>query len=180
MRQFLILNLLYDTGIRVRELTRLRACDFDRVHRTIMIRNSKGNKSRVVFYGIEVQNILNTYCLVRGSVPKNTLLESYKEKGQPLTMRGVQFIIRRIVKRSGIKKRVSPHTLRHSFAVHYLNEGGSLFDLQKLLGHENITTTLHYLKYANLPEGKRMSVLDELLKKLPSAKPTKCPKKNAS
>ena len=51
------------------------------------------------------------------------------------------------------------------YAVHYLNSGGSLFHLQKLLGHEHITTTLHYLKYANLPEAKTISVLDELMKK---------------
>jgi site-specific recombinase XerD len=53
--------------------------------------------------------------------------------------------------------------MRHTYAVHYLNCGGSLFDLQKLLGHENITTTLHYLKYAKLPEGRTLSVLDHLL-----------------
>jgi site-specific recombinase XerD len=54
------------------------------------------------------------------------------------------------------------HTFRHSFAVHYLNCGGSIFALQRLLGHQNITTTLHYLKYASLPEGKQISVLDEM------------------
>jgi len=72
----------------------------------------------------------------------------------------VQHIVRQIVKRSGLKKRISPHTLRHTFAVHYLNAGGTLFHLQKLLGHQNLTTTLHYLKYAHLPEAKTLSVLD--------------------
>jgi site-specific recombinase XerD len=74
----------------------------------------------------------------------------------------VQFIVRQIAKRSGIKKKISPHTFRHTYAVHYLNAGGSLFHLQKLLGHENITTTLHYLKYAKLAEGTRRSILDIL------------------
>lgn len=165
MRQLLILNLLYDTGIRVREAIRLRVSDFDKHHRTITIRNSKGRKTRVVHYGLQLRSILRRYCKARGGVPENTLLESYKEKGKSLTLRGVQYIIRQIVKRSGLKKRISPHTLRHTFAVHYLNSGGSLFQLQKLLGHENITTTLHYLKYANLPEAKTLSVLDELMKK---------------
>ena len=163
MRQLLILNILYDTGIRVREIIRLRPGDFDKHHRTITIRNSKGRKTRVVSYGEQLRNILNKYCKARGGVPVNTLLESYKEKGRPLSMRGVQFIVSQMVKRSSIKKRISPHTLRHTYAVHYLNCGGSLFHLQKLLGHENITTTLHYLKYANLPEGKTLSVLDYLL-----------------
>jgi site-specific recombinase XerD len=163
MRQLLIISILYDTGIRVRELIRLRASDFDKHHRTIIIRNSKGNKTRVVNYGEQLRDTLNKYCKARGGVPANTLLESYKEKDKPLTLRGVQYIVRQVVKRSGIKKRISPHTLRHTFAVHYLNAGGSIFHLQMLLGHANITTTLHYLKYANLPEGKTLSVLDILL-----------------
>ena len=163
MRQLLIVNLLYDTGIRVRELIRLRASDFDKQHRSILIRNSKGRKTRVVYYGEELRHTLNKYCKARGGVPVNSLLESYKEKWKPLTLRGVQHIVRQIVKRSGLKKRISPHTFRHTYAVHYLNAGGSLFDLQKLLGHVHITTTLHYLKYANLPQGIKVSVLDELM-----------------
>jgi site-specific recombinase XerD len=100
----------------------------------------------VVFYGNHLRDTLNKYCKVRGGVPKNTLIESYKEKEKPLTLRGVQHIVRQIVQRSRIKKRISPHTFRHTFAVHYLNAGGSIFHLQKLLGHEFITTTLNYLK----------------------------------
>ena len=162
MRQVLILHLLYDTGIRVREVVRLRPSDFDKHHQSLIIRNSKGNKTRVVFYGNQLRLTLNKYCKVRGGVPQNTLLESYKEAGKPLTMRGVQYIVGQIVKRSGIKKKISPHTFRHTFSVHYLNGGGSIFHLQKLLGHEYITTTLNYLKYAKLPEGKIISILDGL------------------
>ena len=162
MRQVLILHLLYDTGIRVRELVRLRPCDFDKQNRTIMILNSKGQKTRVVHYGLTLRDTLNKYVKVYGGVPKNTLLESYKEKEKALTLRGVQHIVRQIVKRSGLNKRISPHTLRHTYAVHYLNFGGSLFHLQILLGHSNITTTLHYLKYANPPEARTISILDYL------------------
>jgi len=163
MRQLLIVCLLYETGIRVRELVRLRPGDFDKHLGTIAIHNSKGKKTRVVNYGEQLRDTLNKYCQVRGSVPANTLLESYKERDKPLTLRGVQHIVRQIVKRSGLKKRISPHTFRHTFAVHYLNSGGSLFQLQLLLGHKDLTTTLHYLKHAQLPEGKRISLLDLLL-----------------
>jgi integrase/recombinase XerC len=91
-----------------------------------------GNKTRVLFYGIQIRFTLNKYCKVRGSNPPNTLFESYKEIGKPLTEKGVQYIVRQLVKRSGIKKKISPHSFRHTFAVHYLNRGGSIFQLQKL------------------------------------------------
>lgn len=118
MRQLLLLHLIYDTGLRTREVVRLRPSDFDKHARTLTVRNSKGNKTRVVFYGNQLRHTLNHYCQVRGSVPTNTLLESYKEVGRPLTIRGVQYIVRQLVKRSGIKKKISPHSFRHTFAVH--------------------------------------------------------------
>ena len=68
MRQLLIISLLYDTGIRVRELIRLRPADFDKHHSSIIIRNSKGNKTRVVYYGEELRNILVRYCNARGGL----------------------------------------------------------------------------------------------------------------
>ena len=162
MRQLLIVQLMYDTGIRVRELRRLRASDFDKQHRSITILNSKGKITRVVYYGDKLKATLIKYCKARGGVPKNTLIDSYVLPDSSLTMSGVQYIVREIVKRSGIKKRIHPHTFRHTFAVHYLNFGGSIFSLQRLLGHFNITTTLHYLKYAKLPPSSDLSPLDSL------------------
>lgn len=162
MRQKLIMTALFDTGLRVRELLRLRLSDFDKQHQSIIIRNSKGNKTRIVYYGSRLRVVLKQYCKALGYLPKDYLIESYKDPAKALTLRGVQWIVKEAVKRSGLKKRIHPHTLRHSFAVHYLNEGGSIFALQRLLGHENITTTLHYLKYASLPEGKQISVLDAM------------------
>ena len=162
MRKILIVQLMYDTGIRVRELRRLRASDFDKQHRSITILNSKGKVTRVVYYGDKLRDTLIKYCKARGGVPKNTLIDSYVLPGSSLTMSGVQHIVRQLVKRSGIKKRIHPHTFRHTFAVHYLNFGGSIFSLQRLLGHVNITTTLHYLKYAKLPASSDLSPLDSL------------------
>ena len=165
IRQLLVLQLIYDTGLRVREVVRLRVSDFDKHLRTITIRNSKGRKTRTVRYGDELRHTMKQYCKVRGGVPKNTLIESIKDPGNPLSQRGVQHIVREAVRRSGLKKRIHPHTLRHTFAVHYLNFGGTLPDLQRLLGHEHMTTTLHYLKYAHLGEHPAVSVLDCLMKK---------------
>ena len=162
MRQKLIMTALFDTGMRVRELLRIRLSDFDKQHQSITIRNGKGQKTRVVYYGKRLRMVLTQYCKYLGYLPKDFLIESYKDSSRALSLRGVQFIVKEAVKRSGLKKRIHPHTLRHSFAVHYLNEGGSIFTLQRLLGHHNITTTLHYLKYASLPLGKQISVLDAM------------------
>lgn len=160
MRQSLVLHILYETGIRSLELCRLRPEQFDKHESTIVIRNSKGQKTRTVEYGHHLRTVLINYCKVRGGLPKNTLIDSYKETNVPLTIRGIQFIVKEVARRSGIKKSISPHTFRHTFAVHYLNRGGSIFRLQKLMGHEYITTTLHYLKYASLPDSSRLSLLD--------------------
>lgn len=163
LRQLIIIKLLYDCGLRISEVVRLRASDFDKTDLTIIIRNSKGNKTRVVFYGTELQQELNRYAKSIG-IGHNTLIHSYKVPGKPLSLRGIQHIVKEIIRRSGIKKRASSHTLRHTFAVHYLNSGGSIFALQILLGHSHLSTTLAYLKYAKLPDSTRISVLDYLMK----------------
>ncbi len=162
IRQKLVLTMLYDTGIRVSEIVRIRLGDFNKTHKSITIHNSKGKKTRVVHYGQSLREVLKQYVSVLGYYPKNTLIESFTQPGVPLSLRGAQHIVREVVKRSKLSKKVSPHTFRHSFAVHYLNRGGSIFRLQKLLGHEYITTTLNYLKFAIIPVSSDLSPLDYL------------------
>lgn len=162
MRQKLVVTMLYDTGMRVSELVKVKISDFDKRNHSIIIRNSKGKKTRVVYYGERLREVLKQYCKALGYIPKNTLIENYNIPEQSLSLRGAQHIVREVVKRSGIKKKISPHSLRHTFAVHYLNFGGSIFRLQKLLGHEYITTTLNYLKYAIIPDSSDLSPLDNL------------------
>lgn len=162
IRQKLVLTMLYDTGMRVSELVRIRLSDFNKTHRSITIHNSKGKKTRVVHYGTRLRKVLKQYIAVLGYFPKHTLLESYTQPGVALSLRGAQHIVREVVKRSKLSKKISPHTFRHTFSVHYLNRGGSIFRLQKVLGHEYITTTLNYLKYAIIPDSSDLSPLDLL------------------
>jgi len=164
VRQLLIIQLFFDTGVRSGELIRMQLKDFDKKKRTIILRRTKGQLLRVVPYGEHVRIVLKNYIQMLGYFPKGALLESYKEKGKPLTLRGLQHIVRQIAKRSGIKKKISCHTLRHSYAVHFLNNGGHLPQLQRLLGHKNITTTLHYLKYAHIPLHQIKTPLDHLMR----------------
>lgn len=161
-RQLLVLHLFYDCGLRVSEIINLRPSDFNRHDRTIKIRKSKGNKTRTVFYGEHLRNSLNSYAKNHG-IHNESLIDSYTDPGKPLSISGLQHIIKQLIRRSGIKKRASCHTIRHTHAVHYLNAGGSIFSLKLLLGHKHISTTLEYLKHANVPDGLRVSILDKLV-----------------
>ncbi len=163
IRQLLIIQFLFDTGIRSGELLRIHFKDFDKAHRTIILRKSKGQKLRVVPYGEKLRLTLKAYIKMLGYFPQGPIIESYKVKGAPLSLRGLQHIVREVAKRSGINKRIHCHTLRHTYAVHFLNNGGNLPQLQKLLGHSNITTTLHYLKYAHIPLKQIKTPLDILM-----------------
>lgn len=163
VRQLLIIKLFFDTGARSGELLRISLKDFDKVNRTITLNKTKGLSMRVIPYGDHLRIVLKNYIQMLGYFPKGALIESYKEKGKPLSQRGLQHIVREVAKRSGIKKKISCHTLRHTYAVHFLNNGGHLPQLQRLLGHQHITTTLHYLKYAHLPLHQVKTPLDRLM-----------------
>ncbi len=165
VRQLLIIQFLFDTGIRSGELLRVQFKDFDKENRTIILRKSKGQKLRVVPYGEQLRLTMQAYIKMLGFFPKGPIIESYKFKGEPLSLRGLQHIVKEVAKRSGIKKRIHCHTLRHTYAVHFLNNGGNLPQLQKLLGHSNITTTLHYLKYAHIPLNQIKTPLDILMRR---------------
>jgi len=164
VRQLLVVQLLFDSGMRIGELLRVSLKDFDKTNRTIILRRTKGQRLRVVPYGDHIRTTLIQYIQMLGYFPKHNLIESYKFKGQPISLRGLQHIVSQVAKRSGINKKISAHTLRHSYAVHFLNNGGHLPQLQVLLGHKHITTTLHYLKYAHIPLKQIVTPLDHLMK----------------
>ena len=91
--------------------------------------------------------------------------KAFMEKGEPASVKSIQYAVREAHKRAPIRKAVHPHTLRHTFAVHYLNNGGSLVRLQQLLGHAHISTTLVYLKYTSIPLRETATPLDFLMGK---------------
>ena len=164
MRQLLIIQLIYECGLRISEVVKLRVGDFDKENFTISIRKSKGNVSRVVYYGKSLRDTLNKYALAIGLNGEH-LITSYVDKQAGLSLSGIQHIVKEIIRRSKIKKKASSHTIRHIYAVHFLNNGGSLYSLQLLLGHKHLTTTLEYLKHAKLPDSVRVSNLDILKKR---------------
>ncbi len=144
-RDSLILEMLYATGVRVGELVNIKVNDIDLGRRNIIILG-KGNKERFVTYGEYCEDILKTY-LNSGRVILNIKDSDYlflNNNGGPLTDRGVRFILDRLIQKTSINKKISPHMIRHSFATHLLNEGCDLLTVQKLLGHESIKATQIY------------------------------------
>ena len=153
VRNRAILWVLYDTGIRVSELCGLRLADFDRRHGILTV-TGKGSKERRIALGNNcLRNLL--YYLDKhrpddeeladwGSAGEDHLFLS--ETRLPLTKNGMTLLFKRIRERAGITgKRISPHILRHSFAIRYLVLGNDPFSLQELLGHEDMTTVKNYM-----------------------------------
>ncbi len=135
----LILKLLYGCGLRVSEVVNIGKRDFDFGQGLLHIRFSKGRKDRFVKIPESVMNELNAYSqLVDGDVFFSSA------RGGRLSTAAIQKIVKSAAKNAGVKKDVSPHTLRHSFATHLLEQGIDLRVIQKLLGHSDIKTTQIY------------------------------------
>ena len=149
LRNALIMEMLYSTGVRVSELVNIKVFDIDFSNRRILILG-KGNKERYVLYGSVCEKLLNDYLNnSRINLVKESDYLFINKNGGQLSDRGVRFIIDNIVKTSSLKLNISPHTLRHTFATHLLNNGADLKTVQELLGHENISTTGIYTHVSN-------------------------------
>lgn len=161
LRHRVVIELLIGLGLRGGEIGRLRLGDFDRHNRSVTIRGAKGGHIRVLPYGERLRTTLRVYFL--NYRPDDYLIPAGHRGQKPgIAVRGVQYILRQTRQRARLRKPFSPHTLRHCFAVHYLNNGGSLVRLQQLLGHKYLTTTLRYLSYASIPLRDTPSPLDFL------------------
>lgn len=145
-----MLELLYATGLRVSELINLttRDVDFDNA----LVRCfGKGNKERIVplnDYAIYYLNLYleRRYLLIKNDKNDYLFLNNH---GKKMTRQGFEYILGNILRAKDIKKEVTPHTLRHSFATHMLNRGADLRSIQLLLGHSDITTTKIYTHVSN-------------------------------
>lgn len=148
-RDALILEMLYSTGMRVSELVNLKLSDIQ--HGEIRVLG-KGNKERIVLYGKVCEKKLIQYAKDgRSKLIKDPSVQYLflNKNGQKLSVRGVELIFENIVKKSGLKIQVTPHTFRHTFATHMLNEGADIKSVQELLGHENLSTTQVYTHVSN-------------------------------
>ncbi|HPH78455.1 MAG TPA: tyrosine-type recombinase/integrase [bacterium] len=142
----ILISLAYAAGLRVSEVVSIKVKDLDINNLTIHIRQAKGKKDRISLLSEKlVDNIRN---LIAGKNAKDLLFVS--ERGGKLTTRTAQKIFQNALKKSGIKKDASFHSLRHSFATHLLENGVDIRYVQELLGHSNIRTTQIYTHVTNL------------------------------
>jgi integrase/recombinase XerC len=139
-RDHALLEVLYATGIRVAECCGLDGTDVDRSHGTVRVLG-KGDKERVVPVGEVALEAIDAYLAARGR-PDGPLFTN--TRGGRLTTRSAQRIVGRQARLSGTSRRVTPHTLRHTFATHMLGEGADLRLIQELLGHRRLSTTQRY------------------------------------
>ncbi|MDP5081140.1 MAG: tyrosine recombinase XerD [Winogradskyella sp.] len=142
-----LIETLYSCGLRVSELTQLKISDLFFDEGFIKV-TGKGNKQRFVPIGLTTQNYINIWLDIRNHIAvqsnsKDILFLNHKGNG--LTRAMVFTIIKNLVEKSGLNKNVSPHTFRHSFATHLLENGADLRAIQMMLGHESITTTEIYM-----------------------------------
>lgn len=145
-----ILELLYSSGIRISELVNIKTPNYDSEECLIRIMG-KGSKERIIPLGDYAINIMNDYMNnYRPLINKKfTDYIFINNRGDKISRQFIFKVIKKEALKKGIKKEISPHTLRHTFATHLLKNGADLRIIQELLGHENISTTQIYTHVTN-------------------------------
>lgn len=154
-----LLLTVYAAGLRVSEVVSLRVADVDSKRMVIHVRQAKGNKDRLVMLSPVLLEALRRYC--RWARPHDWLFPG-QNPSRPLTTRTVQRVCRRAGDAAGLSKRVTVHTLRHSFATHLLESGADLRMIQTLLGHASLRTTSIYTHVSTQRLKEVRSPLDRL------------------
>ena len=163
LKHRVMLGLLYGCGLRLSELQRLELKDLDFDRMQVHIRNSKYGKSRYVVLSSMLKRGLQNYIYSVNPI-KYVFNGNSRQKAEavPISAAGVQWVVRKSREDSGIKKTVSTHTLRHTFATHLLEMGLDLVSIKEQLGHESVQTTMIYLQVARLNRSRAFSPLDKL------------------
>lgn len=146
LRDLAILELLYATGMRVSELIYLKIDDINMENRMLKCLG-KGSKERIIPFGSKAYQSLRLYLdKVRQKLVKNPNEDILflNSRGERLSRQGIFYLVKKYVRKAGIEKKVTPHTLRHTLATHLLENGADLRSVQEMLGHSDISTTQIY------------------------------------
>ena len=148
-RNLLLLEILFDTGLRVSEAVNIEINNINKKEQSIKVLG-KGNKERIVYYGDYAKNYLEDYLNLRRNI--NIVDKEYlflNKNYTRLTRRGFEYLISDISTKTLLRQKISPHTLRHSFATEMLNNGCDIRSVQELLGHKSLSTTGIYTHVTN-------------------------------
>jgi integrase/recombinase XerD len=162
-----ILTACYAAGLRISEAVRLKASAIDSQRMVIRVEQGKGQKDRYVMLSPNLLEILRAYW--KAAHPKEWLFPGARP-GEPISREAVENACQKALRVSGLAKPVTPHSLRHAFAVHLLESGADLRTIQLLLGHRSLATTARYLRIATSKVCATSSPLD-LLPQPASLKP---------
>jgi integrase/recombinase XerD len=155
----MILTVCYAAGLRVSEAASLKPTAIDNQRMVIRVEGGKGAKDRYVMLSPKLLELLRGYW--KATHPKGWLFPG-EQPGEPISRFAVEHACREARGRAGIEREVTPHSLRHAFAVHLLEAGTDLRTIQLLLGHRNLSTTARYLRIATSKVCATTSPLDAL------------------
>ncbi|MHB9097692.1 MAG: tyrosine recombinase XerC [Syntrophales bacterium] len=162
LRDRAMIELFYSAGIRLSELTGLDIEDLEFTRGLVKVRG-KGRKERIVPVGRAALEAIHAYLKSRGELTAKRTGHCTDEplfvsaRGTRMNRRGVARVVERVVLQSGIGRKISPHTLRHTFATHLLDAGADLRSIQEMLGHESLSTTQ---KYTTVSVSRLMEIYD--------------------
>ncbi|MCB4809641.1 site-specific integrase [Tamlana sp. 62-3] len=162
LKHRMVIALIYSSGLRISELINLKVADLEIDRRQIFIKNAKGKKDRYVSLAESVLPLLKNYLMTYE--PKNYLIEG--QNGLAYSDSSIRKFLKQSCKLANIKKLVSPHTLRHSYATHLLEQGVNLRHIQELLGHARPETTMVYTHVARKDLLDIQSPLDKVVSQL--------------
>lgn len=160
MMEKVMFGLVYDTGLRMSELTNLLVGDADLDRGQIHVRQSKNKRDRYIPMSRHAARGIRKHLSL--NAPRDYLFESPVRKGMPISKTRINTLLKEAVAKAGIKKDSCIHSLRHTYATHQLEAGQSIIVLKELPGHALITTTMIYLHIASLSPVKKFGCMEVL------------------
>lgn len=145
-RDYAILQTFLQTGLRVSELVNLKLEDIDLTNKLLIVRQGKGKKDRTIPLEDQALNAISKYLEIRDK--NNGEFLFLAKNGTSLDVRSVRYMVKKYIEKAGINKKVSVHTLRHTFGTHKIDLGMTIPALQELLGHKKMETTYKYVHLA--------------------------------
>lgn len=160
IRERIMFGLIYDTGLRISEVTNLLIKDVDLDRKQLHIRQSKNDKDRYLCMSSHAVRGISKHLAINN--PSLYLFDNYQRKGIPISKTRVRALLKEALGRTNIKKDISVHSLRHTYATHQLEAGQNIMVLKESLGHESIASTLMYLHIAQLDTVKKFGCMESL------------------